>query len=154
MIPTSMAGHDNQSVTSTVPPVGRLSQVKLEAPDGSEIRLLVGEVERATAASLCVATIGPHQASRPVWHRNVEEVWYFLEGEGEVWRCPPGGKADSVEPVAVKAGDALVIPALWYFQFRSTGAGSLRFLCYTSPPWPGPDEAQTAPHGGPWPSTF
>ena len=136
MIPTTMAGHDNQSVPSKVPAVGHLSEATYEAPDGSEIRLLVGKGESAAAASLCQATLGPHQVSRPVWHREVEEVWYVLEGEGQVWRCPPGAEPQSVEPVTVQPGDALVIPARWYFQFRSTGEQPLRFLCYTSPPWP------------------
>jgi mannose-6-phosphate isomerase-like protein (cupin superfamily) len=136
-----------------VPPVGRLSQAVYDAPDGSEIRLLVGEGERATAASVCQATLGPRQTSRPVWHGHVEEIWYFLEGEGQVWRCPPDADPNSVVPVAVRPGDALVIPARWYFQFRSTTDRPLRFLCYTSPPWPGPDEAQPAPHGGLGPPT-
>lgn len=138
---------------SEVPPVGRLSQATFDAPDGSEIRLLAGDDERATAASLCQATLGAWQASRPVWHRQVEEVWYFLEGEGEVWRCPADAEPRSVDPVKVKPGDALVIPAGWYFQFRSTSDQPLRFLCYTSPPWPGAGEAQPAPLGGPWAPT-
>ena len=136
-----------------MPPVGHLSNATYEAPDGSEIRLLAGEGERATAASLCQVALGPHQASRPVWHRTVEEVWYFLEGEGQVWRCPPDMEPGAAEPVSVRPGDALVIPARWYFQFRSTGERTLRFLCYTSPPWPGAAEAQPCPQGGRWPPT-
>ena|ERR1700693_910224 len=140
-------------MSKPAPPVGRLSQITYEAPDGSEIRLLAGDKERATAASLCQASLGPRQISRPVWHGNVEEIWYFLEGEGEVWRCPPDAERRSVAPVAVSSGDALVIPARWYFQFRSTTDQPLRFLCYTSPPWPGADEARPAPHGGLGPPT-
>jgi mannose-6-phosphate isomerase-like protein (cupin superfamily) len=127
--------------------VGRLSQATYDAPDGSEIRLLVGDGEGGTKASLCEATLPPHAISRPVWHGRVEEIWYFLEGEGEVWRCPPDGDIDGVEPVAVRPGDALVIPTRWYFQFRSTGDRPLRFLCYTAPPWAGADEAKPAPPG-------
>lgn len=77
-------------------------------------------------------------------HRHVEEIWYFLEGEGLVWRCPPDKNPTSVEPVAVHPGDALVIPAGWSFQFRASPERPLRFLCYTAPPWPGPDEAVPA----------
>ena len=135
------------------PPIGRLSDATYEAPDGSEIRLLAGEPQSATAASLCEATLRPHATSRPVWHERVEEIWFFLEGEGEVWRCPPETDPTSVKPVAVKPGDALVIPPRWYFQFRSTTDRPLRFLCYTAPPWPGPDEARPAPHGGLGPPT-
>ena len=131
-----------------VPPVGRLSDTIYPAPDGSDIRLIVGEPERATAASLCQATLSAGETSRAVRHRHVEEIWYFLEGDGVVWRCPPGADPTSIEPVAVSPGDALVIPTGWSFQFRASLDGPLRFLCYTAPPWPGPDEAAPAPVSG------
>lgn len=136
-----------------VPPVGRLSRDTFVAPDGSEIRLLAGGDEGATAASLCQVTLRPGETSRPVWHGQVEEIWYFLEGEGQVWRCPPDADPTSVDPVTVVPGDALVIPARWSFQFRSTADRPLRFLCYTSPPWPGADEAHSARRGGLGPPT-
>jgi len=121
----------------------------LVAPDGSEIRLIAGAPEGATRASLCEATLAAGQTSRPVRHRSVEEIWLFTEGEGRVWRCPPDA-ADpvSVAPVAVHAGVALVIKTGWSFQFQASAAGPLRFLCYTSPPWPGDDEAEPVAHGG------
>ncbi len=79
-----------ESLEST-PPIGHRSpEVDAVAPDGSEIRLLIGEQHFARGASLCEVTLPPGQVSRPVWHRRVEEVWYFLEGHGQVWRCPPG----------------------------------------------------------------
>jgi mannose-6-phosphate isomerase-like protein (cupin superfamily) len=143
----------SRSTSEAVPPVGRHSEMIYTAPDGSDIRPIVGETERATTASLCEATLSAGETSRPVQHRHVEEIWYFLEGDGVVWRCPPGADAESIEPVAVRPGDALVIPAGWSFQFRASMDGPLRFLCYTSPPWPGPDEAAPAPHGGLGPPT-
>jgi len=134
--------------SSAVPPVGRLPVRTYAAPDGSEIQLLIGDSEGGTAASLCQATLRAGQTSRPVRHRHVEEIWYFLEGEGLIWRCPPDADPATVQPVAVRAGEAVVIPTGWSFQFRAAPAGPLRFLCYTAPPWPGPDEAAPAPHGG------
>jgi mannose-6-phosphate isomerase-like protein (cupin superfamily) len=136
------------SPSEAVPPVGRLSETTYAAPDGSDIRIVVGETERATAASLCQATLSAGETSRAVRHRQVEEIWYFLEGDGVVWRCPPDADPASIEPVAVRPGDALVIPPGWSFQFRASMDGPLRFLCYTAPPWPGPDEAAPAPHSG------
>ena len=103
-------------------------------------------MERATAASLCQATLGAGDTSRAVRHRHVEEIWYFLEGDGLVWRCPPEADPASVEAMPVHPGDALVIPAGWSFQFRASAERPLRFLCYTAPPWPGPDEAVPAPN--------
>lgn len=113
------------------------------APDGSEIRLIEG----ATRASLCEATLAAGQTSRPVRHRTVEEIWFFTAGEGSVWRCPPDADPMSVKPVEVKEGDSLVIPTGWSFQFRASPGGPLSFLCYTTPPWPGAEEAEPAPFG-------
>src|SRR5215471_21499707 len=111
------------------------------APDGSEITFLVGD---ARTASLVEVRLPAGQTSRPVRHRTVEEIWYFVAGEGRVWRRPPDGDAvvDQVRP-----GRTLVIPTGWAFQFQA-GAGDLRFLCYTSPPWPGDDEAVPVAEAG------
>ena len=126
----------------------RSPQPDVTAPDGSEIRLLVDHRHSACQASLCEVTLPAGQVSRPVWHQTVEEIWYFLEGNGQVWRCPPGADQESVAPEQVGPGDALTIPTEWRFQFCADESGPLRFLCYTSPPWPGPEEAQPAEHGG------
>jgi mannose-6-phosphate isomerase-like protein (cupin superfamily) len=80
-----------------------------------------------------------------VFHRSVEEIWHVVAGRGQVWRCAPGDRA---EPTDVGPGDTLVIPTGWRFQFRALPEGELRFLCYTSPPWPGDDEAVPAEAGG------
>ena len=118
------------------------------APDGSEIRFLIDQRHAAHRASLVEVTLPAGQVSRPVRHRTVEEIWYILEGRGQVWRCPPGVSPDTVDPVPVAPGDALVIATGWTFQFSVDEDAQLRFLCYTSPPWPGPEEAQGAGHGG------
>ena len=129
------------------------AQPDANAPDGSEIRLLVDGRNGAEKASLCEVRLSAGGVSRPVWHRQVEEIWYVLEGTGRVWRCPPDSRPDDVLPVHVSPGDALVIPARWRFQFSASANGELRFLCFTSPPWPGEDEAQPAEAGGLGPPT-
>lgn len=112
------------------------------APDGSEITFLVGDARRA---SLVEVRLPAGQVTRPVRHRTVEEIWYVTAGEGRVWRRPPSGEAviDEVRP-----GRTLVIPTGWAFQFRAEPSADLRFLCYTSPPWPGDDEAVPVAEGG------
>jgi mannose-6-phosphate isomerase-like protein (cupin superfamily) len=128
------------------PPVGRAAPAPdVIAPDGSEVRVLADAAHGATRASLCEVRLPPAAVSRPVRHRSVEEIWHVIAGPGQVWRCPPGGAA---EPIDVEAGDTLVIPRGWSFQFRAAPDRELRFLCYTSPPWPGPDEAEPAPGSG------
>ena len=139
------------------PPVPAVARAGVEAdvtaPDGSQIRLLTDARTGAERASMCEVTLAAGQVSRPVWHRNVEETWYVLEGMGSVWRCPPDTRPDHVTPVDVGTGDALVIPPRWRFQFSASAAAALRFLCFTSPPWPGDDEAQPAGVGGLGPPT-
>ena len=118
------------------------------APDGSEIRFLVAARQAATLSSVVEVTLPAGQVSRPVYHRTVEEVWYILEGRGQVWRCPPNVAATAYSPMHVIPGDALVIPTGWRFQFRAGPDGPLRFLCFTTPPWPGEDEAVAVADGG------
>ena len=118
------------------------------APDGSEIRLLTGLGDLVQRASLCEVSLGPGRTSRPVRHRTVEEIWYVLSGRGHVWRAPPEPGSHREGIIDVVAGDALTIPRGWSFQFAATGDEPLRFLCYTSPPWPGNEEAAPVAAGG------
>jgi mannose-6-phosphate isomerase-like protein (cupin superfamily) len=125
------------------------------APDGSEIYAL-GEAPPDAGAAAAGPAV-PHRASlvevrlpagtasRPVRHRTVEEIWYVLEGRGRVWRRPPDAP-DVFTDVA--PGSVLVIPTGWAFQFAASEGGQLRFLCFTSPPWPGADEAEPVQRGG------
>jgi mannose-6-phosphate isomerase-like protein (cupin superfamily) len=138
-------------VRITPPAVGRAAPAAdTTALDGSEVRLLATEAQGTTRASLCEVRLPPGATSRPVFHRTVEEIWYVLEGRGRVWRCPAGVAAD---PVDVSPGDALAIPTGWAFQFRADAKAGLRFLCFTTPAWPGPDEAQPAATAGLGPPT-
>lgn len=111
------------------------------APDGSEIRLLA----QTDRGSMVHCTLHPGEVSVAVAHRTVEEVWYFLEGTGQVWRRQ--GNQERVVDVA--AGASLSIPVGAHFQFRATGKGALRFIIVTMPPWPGEGEAYRVP--GHWP---
>lgn len=111
------------------------------APDGSEIRLL----SATKGGGLCHCTLPACRTSSAVEHQHVEEIWYILEGQGEVWRkCDEGEQI-----VAVSAGMSLTIPPRTAFQFRNTGTGPLRILIATMPPWPGAHEAVKA--NGFWP---
>ena len=141
-------GSGDVILTENVPPVGRSSGDPIIAPDGSQVRLLLTGEHGATRCSVVEVTIAAGEVSRPVRHRTVEEAWYILSGAGEVWRCPPGTPSGQVAPVSVCAGDALVIPTGWAFQFRAGAGSDLRFVCVTMPAWPGMDEAVDLPQGG------
>ena len=132
-----------------VHPLGRRSVgPDATATDGSEIRLLATKDNGATKSSLVEVVLGAGQVTRPVRHRTVEEVWYVLDGAGEVWRCPPDGGPVTVPAADLLPGDSLVIPTGWTFQFRASSVGPLRFLCHTTPPWPGEHEAVPVEYGG------
>jgi mannose-6-phosphate isomerase-like protein (cupin superfamily) len=103
------------------------------APDGSEIRLL----PTTSMGGLAHCTIGPGKTSRPTRHQTVEEIWFFLNGEGEVWR--KYGSKSTVD--SVSAGTAITIPYQTHFQFRNTGKDPLQFVIVTLPAWPGPHES-------------
>lgn len=137
------------------PPARRGPQADVVAPDGSEIRLLLDGRQLAGGASMVEVRLAAGQVSRPVYHRTVEELWYILEGRGQVWRCPPDADPAGVAPVAVEPGDALTIPTGWRFQFSADAAATsgLRLLCVTIPPWPGAEEAVAADYGGLGPAT-
>ncbi|TMD51695.1 MAG: cupin domain-containing protein [Chloroflexi bacterium] len=117
------------------------------APDGSEVYFKIGDGERA---SLVLVRLAAGRVSRPVRHRTVEEIWYVTAGQGRVWRRPPDRAG---EVVVVGPGDAVRIPTGWEFQFASGPGLALEFACFTSPPWPGDQEAIPVPEGGLGPPT-
>lgn len=104
------------------------------APDGSEIRELVA----VDGGSMVHCTLPSAAASMAVAHATVEELWYCLQGTGQLWRSRDG--AESV--VDVEAGVAVTIERGTHFQFRNTGAGDLCLIIVTMPPWPGEQEAR------------
>jgi mannose-6-phosphate isomerase-like protein (cupin superfamily) len=81
--------------------------------------------------------IPPGEVSVAVAHQTVEEIWYFLRGQGKMWR-----KLDGVEEVvSVETGVCITIPTGTHFQFRSFGYEPLSAVGVTMPPFPGPGEA-------------
>jgi mannose-6-phosphate isomerase-like protein (cupin superfamily) len=113
------------------------------APDGSEVRILLS----LTGGSMAHFELPPGQTTRAVRHRTVEEIWYILSGQGEMWRSIN----TSQEVIALSAGLSLTIPLGVSFQFRSFGTEPLTVVAITMPPWPGEDEAEFVP--GRWQGT-
>ena len=111
------------------------------APDGSAIRFLL----KGSRGELNHFTLPSHQTSTAVVHRSIEEIWYVLEGKGQVWRQD----GDNEEDLALRPGTSFDIPTGARFQFRNTGPEPLSVLIATMPPWPGDTEATPIP--GPWP---
>jgi mannose-6-phosphate isomerase-like protein (cupin superfamily) len=103
------------------------------APDGSEVRILANS-ERGSMAHF---KLHPGQVSVAVAHRTVEEIWYIVAGQGEMW-CG-FGSGEKLTPL--KPGVSLAIPVGVKFQFRCNGESPLEAIGVTMPPWPGMDEA-------------
>src|SRR5262245_42486438 len=114
------------------------------APDGSEVRVLL----QRRGGSMAHFALPPGQISKAVFHRTVEEIWFFLSGQGEMWRQQAGGLE---EIVRVDHAVCVTIPLGTHFQFRCLGSEPLTAVAVTMPPWPGDDEAVTVE--GKWPAT-
>jgi mannose-6-phosphate isomerase-like protein (cupin superfamily) len=103
------------------------------APDGSDVRVLLS----LKGGSLAHFELAAGQTSVAVAHHNVEEIWFFLNGYGEMWRKL--GETERV--ISVEPGICITIPVGTHFQFRSFGDEPLQAIGVTMPPWPGPGEA-------------
>lgn len=103
------------------------------APDGSDVRVLLG----LAAGGMAHFELAPHQTSKAVAHRTVEEIWYFVSGRGQLWRK----HADRAGAVDVYPGVCVTIPLGTHFQFRTFGDEPLAAVGVTMPPWPGEGEA-------------
>ena len=112
------------------------------APDGSDVRILL-QLGRGGMAHFELAA---GRVSRAVAHHSVDEIWYILRGQGQMWRR----QAEREETVPLEPGTCVSSPVGTHFQFRSTGAGPLAAVGATMPPWPGPDEAYEV--DGAWPA--
>jgi mannose-6-phosphate isomerase-like protein (cupin superfamily) len=114
------------------------------APDGSDVRVLL----QRPGGSMAHFELAPGRASTAVAHHTVDEIWYFLNGEGEMWRRL--GEEESTVPV--RPGTCITIPVGTHFQFRAANHTPLAAVGITMPPWPGPNEAYPIPNA-PWPAT-
>ena len=99
------------------------------APDGSEVRVLLNIPGRGGMAHF---RLHPGQVSKLVTHRTVEEIWYVVDGRGELWRR----LEDKSECVELKAGRCVAVPLGTHFQFRAAQDSGLDIIGVTMPPWP------------------
>jgi mannose-6-phosphate isomerase-like protein (cupin superfamily) len=101
------------------------------AKDGSQIRQLLATEE----ASVVHCTLPPGATSVATRNVGIDEIWYFLGGQGRIWLGEED--ADQVEERRVGPNTCLAIPEDVRFQFRTIGEAPLTFICITTPPWPG-----------------
>ena len=82
--------------------------------------------------SIAHAILQPGAASLPHKLKTSSEVYFILEGEGEMY-------IDS-EKAAVRAGQAILIPPGSWQHIRNTGGFYLKFICIVNPFWRTEDE--------------
>ena len=94
--------------------------------DGSVIRELLAHRNSVICKqSLAEARVGPGLETQPHYHPLTEEIYYLLEGVGEITI----GK--EIQPVG--PGDAIAIPPGAIHTIRNSGEQTLLFLCCCAP---------------------
>lgn len=112
------------------------------APDGSDVRVLLA----LSGGGMAHFELAPGRCSAAVRHHTVDELWYVVSGQAQMWRSQDGREAI----VTLRPGTSLSIPVGTSFQFRTTGAVAFAAVGVTMPPWPGSGEAEFV--AGPWPA--
>jgi mannose-6-phosphate isomerase-like protein (cupin superfamily) len=116
------------SIVAAVEIRSRAEAVPFTTVDGSTIRSLLDRSNAPVAhQSLAEATIEAGEATVRHRHLESEEIYYLVEGAGEM-------ELDG-ERRAVAAGDAILIPPGAWHQIRASGDGPLRLLCACAPPY-------------------
>jgi mannose-6-phosphate isomerase-like protein (cupin superfamily) len=116
------------------------AQATAVAPDGSDVRVLLG----LRAGGMAHFELGAGRVAKAVTHRTVEEVWFVLTGRGEMWRR----QGEHELTVVLEPGVCLTIPIGTHFQFRAAPTEPVSVIAVTLPPWPGEHEAMSVQ--GPW----
>lgn len=96
--------------------------------DSSEIReLLAYRNSSLRLQSLAEARLSPGRSTTPHRHRESEEIYFLLQGQGLM--------TVEQEQQPVREGDAIaILPGQWH-QIKNTGNCQLRFLCCCTPPY-------------------
>lgn len=103
------------------------------SPAGAEVRLLLHNPHGGIAH----CTLKEGKVSQAVRHKTASEFWHVLSGQGKIWRR----NKDKESVTDLTGGVTIDIPLGADFQYRSD-EGDLVFICVTTPPWSGADEAQ------------
>jgi mannose-6-phosphate isomerase-like protein (cupin superfamily) len=105
----------------------------LRTGHGSEIRPLIDRTtSETTRCSLAEELLPPGHAVRAHFHRETEEIYYVLEGVGEM--------RVGEEVAAVGAGDAVFIPRHTVHTLSNTGEVPMRVLLVCGPAFRHEDE--------------
>ena len=112
--------------------VSKVNEAHLNSfPGGTEaIRVLVGRHETAGAFkqhTVCLVELKVGASSTPHFHRDREESYFVLSGDGEA--------VMDGQRVEVSAGVLLASRPGQRHHFVNTGSMPLRYLVFTAPSW-------------------
>jgi len=94
--------------------------------DKSEIREIMAPANsRIERQSLAEAIVYPGDSTELHLHKTIEEIYYILEGEGNMWQ--------DGEERAINPGDAIANPPGIPHYITNTGDTPLVFLCICVP---------------------
>lgn len=104
------------------------------AVDTSEIR----KIFATGKASVVHCTLPPKAVSVAIRNLGIDEIWYFIGGQGEIWIK----EEDEVKGERQKLGpgSCLTIPMGVHFQYRALGEDPMTILCVTMPPFQSQEE--------------
>lgn len=114
---------------------------RARSPLGAHVRLLMD----GPHGDMIHSTVPPGMVGRACHFRLIDEFWYILSGEGEIWRRATDGHETITRLVP---GMYIDIQLGTAFQYRCAGDVPLVFTCTAMPPWPGDHEAVIV--DGPW----
>ncbi len=107
------------------------NEIKLkETPSGELFSVLVGRHESSGASkeqTVALVELPPYKSSDPHFHKEREESYYFISGQGRAM-------IDQKE-VDISTGDLVFSRPGQTHQFINTGSLPLRYLVFTSPQW-------------------
>lgn len=107
---------------------------RFQAADNTDLCELLhpGREGMDLSYSIAHAVLPPEATSLPHRLKTSSEVYFILEGEGEM-------HIDS-EKAKVRAGQAILIPPGSWQHIRNTGGNNLKFICIVDPFWRAEDE--------------
>ena len=106
--------------------VNRERATVITTPHGSGIRPLIDRTTSAiTQCSLAEETLPPGCAVTPHHHREIEEIYYVVSGQGLM--------TVGDETREVNAGDAIYVPRNHQHSLNNTGSEPIRLILVCGP---------------------
>ena len=114
----------NRKIVKISPGEGR--KIIVKEPVGADITMIIdGHTNGAEYLSEGITRIKPGITLKPAHsHKDIEEIIYVLEGQGEVWI--------EGQTCKIKKGDSVLFPANIVHTTRNIGSGELALLCIFS----------------------